>query len=683
MPVIKNAKIVNSWGIQLADILIQNGRIAAIGQGFQDPHCIDAKGQLVTPGGVDAHVHLQYHVSGCDTCDDFASGTASAAQGGTTTVIDFIEAEPQESLLAAFMRRRSHADRNAYIDYGLHMSILPGDMDKLNQIPDVIKAGCPTFKHYMAYGFTLSDGQLYRSFKEIGRNGGLALVHAENWDMIRCLTEDLVNAGRTQAAYHMYSRPAYLEGQAVTRALDAAYLANCAIYICHLTCEEGVSALQKARARGQQAWGETCTHYCYLNNSAFQSLGMLAICSPPLRPEEQRKAVARSLRQGLLHTVSTDHCPFTKAEKLAHDIFCAAPGGLTGIEGRMMLMHRLPGLTLERWVEVCCTAPAKLMGLTRKGVIAPGYDADIVIWQNKPTTITAEALHERADWSPYEGMSVAIQPAYVMCRGQLLVSNGQWVGNPGMGRFVERTLDPEYVVDIPQQAAAPAAPVNPSPEELAASAAVPAYAATPAPAPSPAVDNSAAQQALHHVLVGLSWDEAQHNFMSRLLSKMGSSEAAAPMDLDLAVLFLGSDGHPIAADMRDCCLSFHNLSLFGCAEHSGNNTTGSKSGYAERTIIDLDRLPSRVYTAIVLVNINEGQKRKQDFSMAGNAFVDIVDISTTKTVMRHKLNTYKGQTSLLALQLSRNADGNGWSCAQLGRPQEAARTLESMVELFR
>ncbi|MDO5296349.1 MAG: dihydropyrimidinase [bacterium] len=440
MSVIKNAKIVNPWGIQQADILVKEGRITAIGDnlGPGDGETIDARGQLVTPGGVDAHVHLQYHVCGCDTSDDFASGMAAAAQGGTTTVIDFVEARPEEPLLAALERRRSQAAASAPIDYALHMSILPDDMDKLEQIPEVVQAGCPTFKHYMAYGFALDDGQLYSSFKAIAQAGGLALVHAENWDIIRQLVSELAEAGHTQALYHMHSRPAFLEGQAVARALDAAQLAHCPAYICHMTCEEDVTALQQARARGQQAWGETCTHYCWLNSEDLQRLGFLAICSPPLRTEEQRQSIARAVCQGLLHTVSTDHCPFSKAEKFAARSFNAAPGGLTGIEGRMMLMHDLPGLSLERWVEVCCTAPARIMGLQRKGVIAPGYDADLVIWQERKHTLTAAALHERADWSPYEGLEVSIQPATVMCRGQILMNQDKWLGQAGYGQFIKR-----------------------------------------------------------------------------------------------------------------------------------------------------------------------------------------------------------------------------------------------------
>lgn len=438
--VVKNAQIVNPTGIVLADILVENGTIVAIGRDLQAERSIDARGQMVTPGGVDAHVHLQYHVGKYPTSDDFANGMQAAALGGTTTVIDFVEAKPDETLLDALARRNAQACSGAPIDYSLHMSILPTDFSKLDQLPAVIQAGCPTFKHYMAYGFTLNDGQLYRSLREIGRYHGLALVHAENWDVIQQLNAELIAAGHTEAIYHMHGRPAFLEAQAVQRVLDAARLAHCPVYICHMTCDGDVEALLRYRRAGYQAWGETCTHYCYLNDSAFHTLGNRAICSPPLRVEEERHAIASHIRQGNLHTVSTDHCPFTTQEKLENTVFNQVPGGLSGIEGRLMLMHALPDITLERWVDVCCTQPAKIMGLQHKGLVAPGYDADLVIWKDDPHAIHAAELHEKADWSPFEGMKVKISPATVFCRGEIVAHNGEFVGKPGYGKFVKRVI---------------------------------------------------------------------------------------------------------------------------------------------------------------------------------------------------------------------------------------------------
>ncbi len=439
--VIKNARIVNATGTCAGDIAIDaQGKIAAIGADLSGETVIDAEGRLVTPGGVDVHTHLQYHVCGCDTSDTFASGMRAAAFGGTTTVMDFVEAQPQEPLAQALERRRAQAQGNAFIDYSLHMSRLPDDIGKLDQVRDLVQQGCPTFKHYMAYGFALDDGQLYRSFQAIAQAGGMAVVHAENWAVIQQLIADLVQAGETHPRNHLKSRPAPLEGQAVGRALDVAALTQAPIYICHMTCREDVEQLMRARHQGLRAWGETCPHYLCLNEDVFETLGALAVCSPPIRPEAQRQALVTALLQGELHTVSTDHCPFTKAEKYAPGAFNKTPGGLSAIESRLMLVRDLPGMSLERWVDCCCTTPARVMGLTSKGQLAPGFDADLVIWEDAPHTLSADTLHERADWSPYEGRQVSCRPQTVMSRGEIIVRGGEFLAQPGRGRYLARRL---------------------------------------------------------------------------------------------------------------------------------------------------------------------------------------------------------------------------------------------------
>ena len=701
--VIKNAKIVNPAGIILADILIDNGVITAIGRDFQADRDIDAHGQLVTPGGVDAHVHLQYHVGNYDTCDDFTNGMKAAVMGGTTTVIDFVEARPEEPLLAALMRRNDQARKVAPIDYGLHMSILPTDMGKLEQIPAVIKAGCPTFKHYMAYGFTLNDGQMYRSMQVIGRNNGLALVHAENWDIIQQLTADLINAGRTSATYHMFSRPAFLEAQAVQRALDTARLANCPVYVCHMTCDGDVEALLRHRRAGYKAWGETCTHYCYLNETAFDKLDMRAICSPPLRFEEERKAIARHIRQGHLHTVSTDHCPFTSKEKLEHTAFNQVPGGLSGIEERMMLMHALPAMTLERWVEVCCTLPAKIMGLQHKGLVSPGYDADLVIWENDPHTITASELHEKADWSPFEGFKVKIRPATVFCRGEIVANHGEYKGQPGYGRLVERFLDEEAVVEAPSNQASPqittAEPKShdqtenateqgkkaTEPDTAMPAPQVPQLADLP-PAKMMPVFNvatrSRGEHSLRQVMIGLGWDAAQSNFVGKLLQRLGSN-GHQNIDLDLSLLLLDRSGSPIAPATYECCLTYRNGTLCECMQHSGDNTTGEGTGYKEVITINLEQIPHRVAKLVVLVSIKDGDQRGQDFSLAGDTYVALADMLASQEVERHNLTPYKGMTGAVVMELVRNAACTGWEYNVLGKGLPKVNSVEDLLALYR
>lgn len=439
--VIKNGTVVTATAVFPADIAIHQGKIAAIGQDLSGERTISAAGKLVVPGGVDIHTHLQYHVGGFDTADDFASGTRAAAFGGTTTVMDFVETHPEETMAQALERRKSQAAAGSCLDFSLHMSILPSDMSKLGQIPALIANGCPTFKHYMAYGFALNDAQLLQSFQAIAQAGGTAIVHAENWDIIQTLIEQSLAQGHVHPRFHPLCRPAAFEGQAVGKALDIAALAQARLFIFHITCREAVERLSQARHRGQPAWGETCPHYTCLDSDVFEKLGPLPICAPPIRESAQRQALVNALVNGDIQSVSTDHCPFTVAEKHSATTFNRVPGGMTSIETRMMLIKNLPGMTLERWVDCCCTTPARLMGLEHKGQIAPGFDADIVLWDNAGThTIKQSALHEAADWNAYEGVTLQGKPETVISRGQIIVQDGEFLAHPGQGHYIERHL---------------------------------------------------------------------------------------------------------------------------------------------------------------------------------------------------------------------------------------------------
>lgn len=443
---IKNARIVSSEACFAGDIIVDNGRISAIctpaGQTNEKSFCrvIDAAGRTVTPGGVDIHCHLQYHVGGFDTADDFANGTAAAACGGTTTVMDFVEAGPQESMLEALEKRRAQAQAGALGDFSLHMSVLPHDLSRLQEIKEVVDYGCPSFKHYMAYAFALEDGQLLQSFRAIAENGGLAIVHAENWSVISRLIAEHLLRGQTHARYHTVCRPAALEAQAVQRCLDLARLSAVKLFIFHISCHEAASVLLQARQSGLNVEAETCSHYLRLDNSIFESMGNLPICSPPIREATQKTRLAADLSNGTLQSVSSDHCPFTRAEKNSAEVFCRVPGGLSSIETRMMLVQDLPAMTEQRWVEVCCTAPARIAGLTQKGSLTCGKDADIVIWGKEPYTISAASLHEAADWSPFEGLSVSRRPDLVISRGEVIVDQQRITGQAGRGQWQKRTL---------------------------------------------------------------------------------------------------------------------------------------------------------------------------------------------------------------------------------------------------
>ncbi len=439
--VIKGGTVVTAQGTFPADVGIREGRIAALGQDLEGRRRLEARGRLVTPGGVDPHVHLQYRVGGLDTADDFASGTRAAALGGTTTVLDFVEARPDQEMLEALQERRQQAATSSVIDYGFHMTIQPTDLGRLDQVAGVVRAGCPTFKHFMAYGFCLDDGQLLASFRALAAAGGMAIVHAENWDVIRRLIAESLAAGQVHPRMHPRCRPAAFEGQAVGRALDLAELAGVPLYLFHLTCTEAVERLAAARARGVRAWGETCPQYLCLDDTVFERLGALPICSPPIRERAQQEGLQAAMVRGGLQVVSTDHCPFTRAQKQAAPDFSKVPGGVPSLEARMMLVRGLPGMTPERWVDACCTTPARLMGLARKGRIEPGCDADLVLWDPQARrTLSPPTLHENVDWTPFEGLHVQGVPETVLSRGRVVVAEGRCQAEPGHGLYQERWL---------------------------------------------------------------------------------------------------------------------------------------------------------------------------------------------------------------------------------------------------
>lgn len=445
--VIKNGTIVTAETIYSADIGVLGERIAAIGQGLSGLREIDAAGKLVTPGAVDIHVHLQMPLGDVVSADDFFTGTRAAAFGGTTTIIDFVEAAPQESLLDALTARRAEADERVVIDYGLHMTIAPADMTKLDQIPAIVEAGCASFKLYMAYGFRLKDGELWQVLETVRDVGALPVVHAENWDVICTLIEHNLARGRTEPRWHPRSRPASMEGEAAGRLIDIATLVGTPVHIFHVSCAAVVERIANARRRGLPVTGETCPQYLLLAEALHDRPGVegtLPVCSPPLRTGADQERLWRALAQNTLQMVTTDHCPFTIEDKARglHD-FSQIPGGVPSIEGRFSMLYaygvRTGRFSPSRWVDMCCTTPAQMLGLRQKGLIAVGYDADLVIFDpDKQVTLSTETLHEQVDWTPYNDLEVQGWPAVTISRGEVIVENGQFHGQAGQGRFVER-----------------------------------------------------------------------------------------------------------------------------------------------------------------------------------------------------------------------------------------------------
>lgn len=449
--VIRNGTVINPSGVFPADVGIVGERIVALGEELHGAVELDAAGCYVLPGGIDPHVHLQMPTAGgYVSADDFASGTVAAALGGTTTAIDFTEPEPEEPLLEAHAKRRAEADGRVAIDYSLHMTVPTWHAEHpeaLEALPGVMAAGAPSFKLYLAYdGVRLDDTQLYRVMTAIAGVGGLPIVHCENGPLCEALRAQAVARGETAPIYHTVTRPPRQEAEAVSRVIDIAALVGNSVYIVHVSCQESMTRILAACARGEDVYGETCPQYLLLDKAALEgSHAERFICAPPLRTGEDNEALWSELISGDLDVLATDHCPFTTAEKSGHANFTTTPGGLPSIEARLSLAYHFGqryGMTLERWVEVCCTNPARIFGLRRKGLIAPGLDADLVIFDpNRQVTLRAgKTLHERVDWSPYEGMQVQGWPRDVLSRGRPIVRDGQFVGEPGWGRFVHREL---------------------------------------------------------------------------------------------------------------------------------------------------------------------------------------------------------------------------------------------------
>jgi dihydropyrimidinase len=446
--VIAHGTVITAEASLAADLGIADGKIAAIGQQLTGRETIDASAKLVLPGAVDEHVHLQMPLGEFASSDDFYSGTVAAACGGTTTIIDFVEPRPGEPLVQALARRRAEADGHAVADYGLHMTLSRADEVTLAQIPASIEAGAASFKLYMAYeGLRLDDGGLLRALAALRKDGGRALVHAENHHAIVYLTAQMLAQGHTGPENHPLSRPDWMEAEAIHRLLALARVTDTPPVLAHLSCGVGLEAVRAARARGQTVWVETCPQYLLLDEQEYRRPGFEGakfVMSPPLRTGADRDALWAGLSAGEVDTVATDHCPFFfKTQKTrGRDDFSRIPGGAPGIETRLSLLYthgvRSGRLTPERWVEVCCTEPARRFGLApRKGTLAVGADADVVLFDpERRVTLSVRTLHQHVDYTPYEGWEVRGYPEMVLSRGEVIVRDGQFAGAAGRGSFL-------------------------------------------------------------------------------------------------------------------------------------------------------------------------------------------------------------------------------------------------------
>lgn len=453
---IKNGEIITSTDRYYSDIYVENGVIVAIGKNLERPaistRVIDAHGHYIFPGAIDAHVHMELPFMGEVSADDFESGTAAGVAGGTTTIIDFVIPNRNQSLLDGLKSWEAKA-RKSVADYAFHMAVTWfGDKTASEMEYCVREMGITSFKTFMAYrgAIGVDDTEMIRVMKTAKSLNALVTAHCENGEMVLALQDKLYKEGKVTPKYHALSRPAPLEGEATARAIMLARMTGIPLYIVHVTAKEAIDAIAEARQRGQVVWGETCPQYLLLDDSVHEKPdfeGAAYVMSPPIRPLGHQEALWSALRSGIIHTVATDHCPFHQLgqKEIGLYDFRKIPNGAAGIQNRLSLMFTygvLRGkIDIHQFVDVNCTRPARLFGMyPRKGAIMVGSDADIVIWDpDKEGMISAKTHLHKCDRNIFEGFSTKGAPTWVIANGRVQYDQGELKVERGAGRYIPRS----------------------------------------------------------------------------------------------------------------------------------------------------------------------------------------------------------------------------------------------------
>jgi dihydropyrimidinase len=470
---IKGGRVITAADDYVGDVLIEGERISLIGESLDvaADRTIDASGKYVLPGCVDPHTHLDMPFGGTVTIDDFESGQTSAAFGGTTCHVDFCIQGQGQTFAEALDGWHAKADGKTLIDYGFHIAITDlaqgGTLEELASLPE---QGVTSYKLFMAYkgALQVDDETLFRAMEVAAGSGALVLVHAENGDAIDVLVKQALAAGNTEPRFHALTRPPELEGEATNRAIQLARIAGCPLYVVHVTCKEAVEPIQRARDKGWDVWGETCTQYFLIDQTFLERPdfeGAKYVYSPPARDASNHDVLWNAVRTDALSAISTDHCAFLwdGQKTLGRDDFTKIPNGGPGLEDRLKLIHHFGvgggRITLNRMVDLLATRPAKLFGLyPRKGTIAVGSDADVVVFDpRRRETLSAAGSHSKSDYNLYEGTEVVGAPELVLLRGQVLVENGELVAAPGIGQFVRRA---KFGEELTAAGAAVSSPVH-------------------------------------------------------------------------------------------------------------------------------------------------------------------------------------------------------------------------------